>query len=63
MDSAKAGVIEVGTMIDAVETAINDAGVLRIHFSGGWVQLVECSSVHVLFDPSSDLCQIIRRMP
>lgn len=37
MASDKAGIISVGTVIDVIETRPNDAGTLRIHFSGGWV--------------------------
>jgi len=37
MDSDKAGVMAVGDVIDVLEARINDKGVLRIRFSGGWV--------------------------
>ena len=37
MDSAKAAVIKVGEVLDTLETRQNDAGVLRICYSGGWV--------------------------
>lgn len=37
MASAKASIIAVGTVIDVLEAKTNDAGTLRIRFSGGWV--------------------------
>ncbi len=37
MSSDKASIIAVGTVIDVIETKVNDAGTLRIRFSGGWV--------------------------
>jgi len=40
MGSDKAAVIAVGTVIDVIEAKPNDAGQLRIHFSGGWVSAV-----------------------
>ncbi len=37
MASDKTSVIAVDTVIDVIETKTNDAGTLRIRFSGGWV--------------------------
>ena len=37
MDSAKAGVMAVGTELEALELRVNDKGVTRVRFSGGWL--------------------------
>lgn len=37
MDSDKAGVMAVGDVVDLLEARVNEKGVLRIRFSGGWV--------------------------
>lgn len=37
MDSDKAAVIAPPMVIEVIEAKVNDTGVLRIHFSGGWV--------------------------
>ncbi len=37
MDSDKAAVVAPPMVIEVIETKVNDTGVLRIHFSGGWV--------------------------
>ena len=37
MDSDKAGVIAVGTVVDALERKINDKGIVRVRFNQGWI--------------------------
>ena len=37
MDSDKAAVMTVGDVIDVISAKVNEAGVLRVQFSGGWV--------------------------
>jgi hypothetical protein len=37
MDSDKAGVMAAGDVFDVLEACVNDNGVLRVRFSGGWV--------------------------
>ena len=36
MDSDKAGTLEKGVIIAALEERVNDSGTVRIRFAGGW---------------------------
>ena len=37
MDSEKAAVIAVGTVVDALERKLNDKGIVRVRFDQGWI--------------------------
>jgi hypothetical protein len=37
MDSEKTSVLAVGDLIDVISAKVNDAGVLRVQYSDGWV--------------------------
>ena len=48
MASDKASVLQVGTVITALETRVNEGGTVRVHFEGGWVSETAGNGVAIL---------------
>eukprot|EP01043_Picozoa_sp_COSAG02_P080015 COSAG02_NODE_18817_length_917_cov_0.913203_1_plen_113_part_10 len=48
MDSEKAGTLEKGTEIEALEERTNAQGIIRVRFDGGWTSLATEAGLVVL---------------